>query len=170
MVGLLLSPPAGVTKFMPGDTIEMEVEWITFHRESDDYYGPNEIYRQHLLEHPSSWKTIHREAAGNDLKVQVTGGSVLHRYPIKVQVDAPEVRVQIEGGCGKVPIQFTGLKSATNDTLYQLIDGKAVPFDQSVHGNDFWQTDYDPTTNRFKRTYNLPLDAGGASEWLLRAD
>ena len=167
---LLLTPPAGVTKFLPGDSIEMEIEWITFHREADDYYGPNEVYRQHLAENPRSWKTIYREAAGNNLQVQVTGGRVLHRYPLIIQSDEPLVRVQIEGGSGKVPVRFEGLRSATGYTLYQIIDSVAVVFDQSVHGNDFWQTDYDATTNSYKMTFNLPLDQGGASEWLLRTE
>ena len=167
---LLLSPPAGVTKFLPGDTIDMEIEWITLHREADDYYGPNEAYRKHLTENPRSWKTIYREALGNDLEVQVTGGSLLQRYPIVVQADDSAVRVQVKGGCGKVPIQFQGLRSATGYTLYQIIEGEAVLFDQSVHGNDFWQTDFDVKANRFQRTYNLPLDSGGSTEWLLRAD
>ena len=30
------------------------------------------------------------------------------------------------------------------------------PLDQNIHGNDFWQTDYDPTTSTWSRTYNLP--------------
>ena len=74
----------------------------------------------------------------------------------------------IEGGVGTVPIRFEGLKSATGYTLYQLVDGQLVALDQAVHGNDFWQTDYDAKSNSFKMTFNLPLDAGGSSEWLLR--
>ncbi|MGB0344846.1 MAG: LamG domain-containing protein, partial [Coraliomargarita sp.] len=74
---LLLTPPAGVEKFLPGDTVSMEIEWITFPRRADDYYGPNESFRRHLREHPESWRTIHREAAGNDLEVAVEGGTLL---------------------------------------------------------------------------------------------
>ena len=167
---LLLTPPAGVSQFLPGDSVEIEVEWVTLHREADDYYGPNEAYRQHLTEHPRSWRTIQREALGNDLRVHVRGGALLHRYPIIIQTDAPEVHAQIQGGCGKVPIRFEGLKSATGYTLYQVVDGQALVFDQSVHGNDFWQTDFDVKSNSYTRTYNLPLDEGGATEWLLRAE
>ena len=167
---LLLTPPAGVSQFLPGDSVEIEVEWVTLHREADDYYGPNEAYRQHLTEHPHSWRTIQREAVGNDLRVHVRGGALLHRYPIIIQTDAPEVHAQIQGGCGKVPIRFEGLKSATGYTLYQVVDGQALVFDQSVHGNDFWQTDFDVKSNSYTRTYNLPLDEGGATEWLLRAE
>jgi hypothetical protein len=167
---LLLTPPSGVTHFLPGDTIEIEVEWMTFHREADDYYGPNASYRQHLTEHPRSWRTIYREALGNDLKINVVGGALQHRYPIVIQVDWPQVLVQIEGGCGCVPIRFEGLKSASGYKLYQMVDGHAQVFDQSRHGNDFWQTDFDLESNSYSITYNLPLDAGGASEWLFSAE
>ncbi|MBT4757527.1 MAG: hypothetical protein HOO08_03950, partial [Opitutae bacterium] len=44
-----------------------------------------------------------------------------------------------------------------------------VALDQSVHGNDFWQTDYDAKSNSFKMTFNLPLDKCGQTEWRLRS-
>jgi hypothetical protein len=164
----LLTAPEGVTAFNAGDSLEFEVEWITLPRVANDYYGPNEIFRTHVTENPSSWKTTYREAIGNDLQVVVDGGTVLHNYPIIIQADAPVVRVQIEGGVGTVPIRFEGLTSATGYRLYQLVDGEMVAFDQSVHGNDFWQTDFDAKSSSFKMTFNLPLDKGGSTEWLLR--
>lgn len=165
---LLLTVPGGVQKFMPGDTVEMDVEWITFPRNADDYYGPNEAFRQHLTAHPESWQTIYREAKGNDLQVEVYGGDLIKSYPVIVRAEAPVVRVQIQGGCGAVPIRFEGLNSAEGHTLYQLIDGREVAFDQSVHGNDFWQTDYDTRTQSYKKTFNLPLDGADTTTWILR--
>ena len=73
-IDLLLVAPTEVSQFQPGDYVEMEIEFMTFHRTAEDYYGPNETYRQHLMEHPKSWKTLYREAAGNNLEVQVQGG------------------------------------------------------------------------------------------------
>ncbi|MGJ8641688.1 MAG: LamG domain-containing protein [Opitutaceae bacterium] len=168
-VDLLLTAPADVTRFMPGDTIEMDLEWITLHRVADDYYGPNETYRTHLTANPNSWKTTYREAIGNDLKVTVTGGTLINNYPIKIQAEADEIQVQIQGGVGYVPIRFAGLSSPTGYTLYRVINGQATPLDQSVHGNDFWQTDTDSQTNSFSRVYNLPLDGLETSTWVLRS-
>ena len=160
-----LLPPAGVSQFIKGDRIELDLELITLPREADDYYGPNEAFRKHLTENPSSsWKTTYREAKGNDLNVNVSGGKVLQNYPVAVQVEKPEVTVTIKGGVGAVPISFTGVKS-TMGTLYQIVNGKRVKFDQSVHGNDFWQTDYDAATKLYKITYNLPLDGLNKSTW-----
>jgi len=44
---------------------------------------------------------------------------------------------------------------------------KRIKWDQSVHGNDFWQTDYDAFSNSYKITYNVPLDDLKESKWIL---
>lgn len=167
-VDLLLTAPKGIKSFKPGDTIEMDLEWLTLHREADDYYGPNERYRAHLIENPNSWKTTYREATGNDLRVDVTGGTLLYHYPIQIRVESHETKVHIKGGVGYVPIQFEGLTSATGYSLYQIVDGTETPLDQSVHGNDFWQTDYNTKTSTYTRIYNLPLDGLTTSSWILK--
>ena len=66
-----------------------------------------------------------------------------------------------------MPLRIEGLPTADGYQLYQIVDGQAQPLDQSVQGNDFWQTDYDPSSQTFRRSYNLPLDAGGVSHWRL---
>jgi hypothetical protein len=165
---LLLTAPEGVDHFSPGDHIEMELEWITLHREADDYYGPNESYRQHLVQHPNSWKTSYQEAFGNDLQIELSGGQILNDYPIQIQVETSPVTLKITGGIGYVPIRFSGLSSARGYTLVQIINGKAIELDQSVHGNDFWQTDYDAASQTYSRVYNLPLDKLETSVWQLK--
>jgi len=161
-------PPAGIKKFRKGDSIVMDVEFITLPQVADDYYGPYETFRKHLADNPCSWKTVYREVIGNDLKVDLKGGVVIDNYPLIIQTQEPEVRVHISGGVGMVPVRFEGLKAVEDYHLYQIVDGKEVQLDQSVHGNDFWQTDYDAATDTYKMTFNLPLDGLLHSEWLLR--
>ena len=164
----LLTVPDGVSTLNAGDSIEFEVEWITLPRVADDYYGPNAAFRAHLAENPSSWKTTYREAIGNDLAVEVEGGRVLHRYPLIIQAEQSELTVSIDGGIGYVPIRFEGLPRATGYTLYQVVDDVETALDQSVHGNDFWQTDYDPASGTYKITFNLPLNPAESTTWRLR--
>ena len=133
---------------------------VDFLIEGLQYYGPNESFRKHLLDHPSSWKTAFREAQGNDLKVTVAGGNLLHRYPVVVQATAAEVVVDIRGGVGAVPISFAGLTSVTGHTLYREVDGERIKFAQAVHGNDFWQTDSRLGIETYKVAFNLLLDGG----------
>lgn len=166
---LLLVAPKGVTEFEPGDTVEMDMEWITLPRMADDYYGPNEAFRAHLAANPRSWKTVYREARGNDLKLNVQGGRTTRTYPIIIQALQPGVTVDIKGGVGAVPIRFDGVNSPTGYRLYHAIAGRLVPLDQSVHGNDFWQTDYDPGTNTYRISYNLPLDGVASSRWVFKS-
>lgn len=169
LVGLNLElvAPEAVPQFMPRDTIEMDVEWITVPRVADDYYGPNQAFLAHLEESPESWKTVYREAIGNDLEVNVTGGRLLHRYPVIVAASEPEVEVAIKGGVGAVPIRFEGLPSPSDYTLCRIQDGGRVPLDQSVHGNDFWQTDYDAESGTYRMSFNLPLDGVEETTWVL---
>jgi hypothetical protein len=163
----MLTPPENVAQFKAGDDIKFDVEWITVPRIVDDYYGPNEALKKHLVENPKSWKTVYREAIGNDLKVSVSGGQIVQNYPLIISAESQEVKVNIDGGVGIVPIRFDGL--LTKDfSLYQILDGKEVKLDQAVHGNDFWQTDYDVKSNTFKVTFNLPLDGLAHSEWILK--
>ena len=59
-------------------------------------------------------------------------------------------------GLGYVPVTFTGLSSPKGYTL--LVDEKQI--NQNMHGNDFWQTDYDPASQRWQQTFNITLPAG----------
>jgi hypothetical protein len=170
-VDLFLVPPKGVAEFKAQDHIRLDIEWITPPRIADDYYGPNETFRQHLTANPRSWKTVHREAKGNDLQVKVTGGTVLRNYPLMIQAASPaepKVAFEITGGVGYVPVRFEGLSSPDGLALYQVIDGAEVMLDQSAYGNDFWQTDYDTESDSFKMSFNLPLDGLEKSKWVFR--
>lgn len=161
--------PQGISEFKSGDIIKINVEWITLPKIADDYYGPNEVFLNHLKENPQSWKTAYREAHGNDLKVKVSGGRLLKNYPLIIKAESPEIRFKIEGGAGYVPLRFEGLESDRGYTLYQIIDNAEVALDQSTPmGNDFWQTDYDAPSHSYKRCYNLRLDNTDVSQWVLK--
>ena len=70
--------------------------------------------------------------------------------------DGQTAEVTVQGGVGYVPVTFTELTSPDGYALF--VDNQRI--NQSVHGNDFWQTDYDPATQRWRQTYNLALPAG----------
>ena len=93
---------------------------------------------------------------------------MLNSYPVIVSAETQRVEVSIKGGVGYVPIRFEGLDAPTGYALFQIKDGKEHQLDQSVHGNDFWQADYDASTQSYRLTYNLPLDGLAESSWVLR--
>ena len=157
-----LTPPPGVTALLPGDFVEAEVELVVMPQSADDYYGPNVNLKAALAVGGDTWKPIFREAVGNRVIVQATKGRVVQGHlPLTVAVDAVEQRadISIHGGLAYVPLTFSGLASYQGYKLFQTRPGGSeVEVDQSRHGRDFWQTDYDPVSQTWNRTYNVALD------------
>nr|BBD74543.1 fucoidanase [Luteolibacter algae] len=150
-------PPPGVTRLEPGDFIEATFEHIVMPQTAESYYGPNEALRSALAKDGNTWRMIRRESAGNKLEVNVSQGSLEHTYPdVRIQTSGGAAAFTLKGGLAYLPVTFTGL--ASNDGVELLVDGK--PLDQSVHGKDFWQTDFDPVSKTWSRTYNIPAQAG----------
>ena len=154
-----LSPPPGLEQLEKGDFVEAEVEMVVMPMFAEDYYGPNEPLRRFLAAHPDSWEPIWREAAGNALKVKVFRGKLERNYPLRIAVDrSGRAEFTVEGGIGYVPMTFAGVPDYRGYIL-ERDDGQGwVRVEQAVHGNDYWQTDYDPLSRRWELTYNVPLD------------
>lgn len=155
---LELSLPAGVRGLEPGDFVEADLELVVVPQSADDYYGPNEGLRRALARGGDTWRPVWREALGNALRVRARRGTVSRRYPLEIRVDDDGVAdVEIRGGVGYVPVTFRGLASPERGTL-DRVEGEGVsPVDQSIHGNDYWQTEHDPVSGEWSRTYNVPL-------------
>ncbi|MEX1047961.1 MAG: LamG domain-containing protein [Akkermansiaceae bacterium] len=158
-----LVPPPGVTRLEPGDFVEATVEHIGMPQFANSYYGPNEALKAALMKDENTWRMIFREAAGNQHNVEVTKGTFEKSHPdVRIRADGNQAAFTLASGLGYVPVTFTDL---TKNSGYILeVDGK--PLDQTVHGGDFWQSDYDPVTQRWSRTYNLPV-ANGAKHSLV---
>jgi len=138
------------------------VELIVVPMAAADYYGPNAGLRAALQAGANTWRPVHREARGNCLTVRAAQGTVLRRYPVTVRVAADETAdLTVTGGIGSVPVTFVGLRGHRTYALDIEANGRRARFDQSVHGNDYWQTDYDPAARTWRVTYGIPLDTAG---------
>jgi len=156
-----LVPPPGVKRLEPGDFIEATIEFLVLPRSADEYYGPNEALRVALRDMANSWQLVRREAVGNTRRVEVTRGVLGRSYPdVRINVDAGAAEFAVHGGMGHMPLTFTGLASHRVGEL--RIDG--VPIDQSVHGGDYWQTDYDPATQSWSQTFTIPSDGATSAD------
>jgi hypothetical protein len=104
---------------------------------------------------------IHREAIGNERRVEIKTGQLEGLHPsVTIRAAKDRAEITITGGLGYVPITISGLTSPSGFALF--VDDKRV--DQSVHGNDWWQTDYDPESRRWSQTFNVPLQTGCAHQ------
>ncbi len=124
-----------------------------------DYYGPNAHLRAALSKDENTWRMIHREAVGKDLRIEMKTGHLARIHPaIAVATADDNAEFTVVGGMGYVPVTFTGLHSPSGHTLH--VDDQLL--NQSIHGNDFWQTDYNAFTKQWSHTYNVPLKEGTA--------
>jgi len=95
----------------------------------------------------------------------LSAGKMQQTHPaITIATENDEAAGTIRGGLGYVAITFTGLSSP----LGHLLALDEVPLDQSVHGNDFWQTDFDAVTKTWSLTYNLPPFAGKSRKFTFK--
>ena len=154
-------PPPGVTTLSPGDYIEGTVELLILPQSGGDYYGPNDALAEHLAAHGGTWRSIQRQSEGNRLTIDMERGTLVRTYPPVIAVDGDRAEFTLEGGLAYVPLTFTGLSRRTGITLSRITGGRAEPIDQSVHGNDFWQTEYDRETGAYTVTFNVPADTSG---------
>jgi hypothetical protein len=127
---------------------------------ADDYYGPNANLRAALAKDANTWRMIHREAAGNRLQARAIRGRLVCPWPLEVEADAGQAEVEITGGLAFVPLTFTGLDTHAGWQLWRQGegDGQAVRVRQDVHGNDYWQANFDAERACWTLTYNVPLD------------
>jgi hypothetical protein len=156
-----LVPPPGVSRFEPGDFVEVTLEHIIMPQATADYYGPNESLRNALTKDANTWRMIHREALGNDHHIEMRMGTLDRSHPaITISTKDDKAEFTLTNALGYVPVTFTGLHSASGFSL--LVDDK--PLNQSIHGNDFWQTNYDPGTKTWSQTYNVRAQGGKSQQ------
>ena len=155
-----IGAPPGIFELLPGDKVDGLFEWVIFPSDPSAYYGPNQAYRTALMESTNGWSMIQREAAGNAINLSIKQGRLDRTYPVSIELNRfQKADFQVQGGLGFLPVTFTGLDSPVG---YELrLNDKA--FNQSIHGNDFWQTDYDVALKKWRMTFNLPRDATGST-------
>lgn len=158
-VDALITTNGNIFELNEGDNISIDTEWITLPYNAESYYGDNETFKQHLQENPKSWKTAFREATGNNLIVNVEGGSVISTYPLVIRTTERVIKLEISGGVGAVPVRFSGLSSKK----YQLTDD-CQP-ERSVQWNE---TSFCPENQTYSMTYNLILDDRQTSSWTMQ--
>ncbi len=155
-----LSPPPGLKTLQQGDFMETDIELVILPSQAELYYGPNKLFQQALAKDVNTWRLVHREAKGNDLNIKIKEGALVNSYPIEIKVsEKQEALFTVTGGIGYVPLTFMGLNSRKGFKLYEVINGKPKVIDQSVNGNDFWQTDYDVVNNSWSMTYNILMES-----------
>ena len=159
-----LSPPAGLTHLCAGDYVQCSLEYVIFPQFLADYYGPEQELMSRILEVENSWHSAYFEAVNNDVKAAALCGTLIQQNPVIIAAESDAAEVSITGGVGYLPLTFTGLSGYRGYSLEQFVDGKWFKVDQSVHGNDYWQTNYDDASATYSLTYNVRRNADGKTD------
>ncbi|AQQ72242.1 hypothetical protein SMSP2_02623 [Limihaloglobus sulfuriphilus] len=154
---LELSVPDNITELIPGDYLEAQIVYLIVPQYAEDYYGPNTQLNAALAANPDSWEIIYRETAGNDVQIQMIRGRLVQNYPLIVKV-CGGAEFEITGGIGYFPITIENLPASKGYRLEQNILGEWIPIDQSVHGSDFWQCNYDAACRSWSLSFTVPFD------------
>lgn len=156
---LEVNPPGADGSLKAGDYLEAEIEILAYHKAAEPYIGPNPTMKHLLEQYGDSWQIAYWDAVHNNIRITANKGTVLGTYPVIIELDKNrEAEFTLTGGMGYVPIEIRGFVDYTDIALQQQVDGKWVTIDQSVHGKDFWQTQYDPATRTYAGIFNVPMD------------
>ena len=154
-----LTPPPGLTELQPGDFVEAVLELVIMPVSATDYYGPNTALSRALRTGGNSWKMLLREAVGNTITVDAVRGRIVKSWPPVIAVDSRDsAELVLRGGLGFVPITFGGLSSYRSYELWRDDGEGPRRIDQQIHGHDFWQSDFAPTSRTWSLSYNVPVD------------
>ena len=153
-----LVPPPGVTTLKAGDYVEAEIVRFYVPKFATNYYGPNAHFRVALTNYENTYRLALREAVGNNLSVDVQTGTLVQLFPAQIQVTNNQAAFTVTGGLGAVPFTFSGLSDYRAPVLEEQVGGVWTPLDQAVHGQDFWQCDYDAEAGAWAITFTLKLD------------
>lgn len=103
-----------------------------------------------------SWRLAHFISRGEKHEVTASDGEVTQLYPITVKAsEEGTAAISIKGGLGYVPVTFTNLPSYSGYSLLKKTESGWEKVDQSVHGNDYYQTWFDSETGRYEITFNV---------------
>ncbi|MFC1765964.1 hypothetical protein ACFL6U_28290, partial [Planctomycetota bacterium] len=152
-------PPEGCTTFKKGDFIEAEIDLFILPQNAGDYYGPNQNFAEALAGKVNTWEMVYREAIGNDTEVSVSTGTLLNAYPIQIEAKQDKATFSVTGGLGYVPLTISNVSMYRNPELFRKVKGRWQKVDQQVHGNDFWQSEYDAEKGTWDITFNVNLDS-----------
>ena len=139
-----------------GSVVELVVEYVVVPADSHTYYGTSE-YLLANRENMGSVDALYYQVTGAALNVTADVGQIVSSYPVYIQGEDGEIAASftLEGGLGYVPITVGGLSTYQNWQLQYREGDEWKPVDQSVNGNDYWQTYYDATSCSYEITYNV---------------
>ena len=164
------APCMGRQRFIPmGSRVSFTIEYLVAPADKSVYYGASSYLRALPAASYQSPAMMQMLARDNQITVTPATGTLARTYPVEIDVADGGLAADftMAGGLGYTPISFRGLIRHDGWKLESLADdGTWSEVDLEVEGNDFWQTSYNPTTERYTLTYSVPNS--GTTRYRLR--
>jgi len=169
-----IGTPAGLSKLMKGDYLDMKLEILILPRAGEEYTYAKKNVKSNTLNNKlasltTTWERVKAQAMGGRLRViPIAGVRVESHYPIRVVATkaqpSPLIKFKVKGSAlGFVPIVICGLTSHLIPSGHGLWlkSGNATSFSLLKQGssgaNDFWQTNYDRVSRTYEIVYNVEI-------------
>ena len=152
----LTLPSAAGKKIEKGSAVRLVVEYAVVPADISTYYGSS-AYLLADRDLMGSAEALYSQVTGAALSVSADVGAVVSEYPVYIRGsrDRLAARFTLEGGLGYVPVTIGSLGTYKNWRLEYRDGEEWRAVDQSVNGNDYWQTYYDARTGTYELTYNV---------------
>ena len=150
------------TRFIPaGSLVKATIEYLVIPADKSRYYGQSDYLNQTSVDTYRSAEMMQMLARDNQISINMITGGLLKHYPLELQANygALAVEFSLSGGLGYIPLSIKGLNRYDGWQLQELVDGQWNLLDQSVIGNDYWQSTYDPSQDSYTLSFNLKAQA-----------
>lgn len=144
-----------------GSTIDAIVEYLVIPHDIASYYGPSTDMANVDSSFFGTTDIIELLAMENSITVVSSVGVVEQQQPTIITgvTDSVAAQFLLSGGFGYSPITIQGLFRPDGWQLQFWDNGVWVHLDQSVHGNDYWQTRWDEESETYALTFSVDIDA-----------
>ena len=151
-----------------GSIVEATIEYAVPPADKSVYYGSSD----YLLAMPATdFNTpamAIKQARDNMLTVTPSIGTLNRTYPIEITAAGATgvvAQFSLSGGLGYTPVTFHGLPSYNSWALERKVGTTWARVDQSVIGNDYWQSYYSAAQGNYDLIFNI--NNSGLNEYRL---
>jgi hypothetical protein len=152
-------PCQNKTRFIPqGSTLKAVIEYVVLPSDKTKYYGTGNWLVDLLTNSFNTPDIIKKAAQDNHLTLSMIKGNLQQTYPPLITgIDGhTAAEFELQGGLGFLPVTIQGLYRHDKWKLQYYESNTWSDLDQSVHGNDFWQTNQNLEDGTYSLTFSLP--------------
>ena len=138
-----LSSDSVSRSYTAGDVVESEIEFIMPAKATTDYWGLDSEFSGRLASYTNAWEAVFDEYRYNDLSPMVHTGTLVKKYPVKIDAANGDVLADFtinSGGIGHVPVVIKNVPKGTPVSVQRYVGSSWLWLESvDITGNDYYQ-------------------------------